>query len=198
MCFGARSFRPLTGKLVLILISDDYWPTLRWSCFRPLTGKLVLIITECAEGMRVKIVTFPSPYGEVGFDLPCGCNRYRCIYEFPSPYGEVGFDLIKTTKGTGSPSKGFRPLTGKLVLIICVVYVLMAIYAHAFPSPYGEVGFDPIENAEAIDSREIEFPSPYGEVGFDLLQVLSDLSLRRHEFPSPYGEVGFDPCTLTI
>ena len=118
MCFGARSFRPLTGKLVLILISDDYWPTLRWSCF--------------------------------------------------------------------------RPLTGKLVLIICVVYVLMAIYAHAFPSPYGEVGFDPIENAEAIDSREIEFPSPYGEVGFDLLQVLSDLSLRRHEFPSPYGEVGFD------
>ena len=39
-------------------------------------------------------LTFPSPYGEVGFD-PNKMKKFEFeSYTFPSPYGEVGFDRM--------------------------------------------------------------------------------------------------------
>ena len=61
--------------------------------FRPLTGKLVLIFAVI-NALNAECIEFPSPYGEVGFDL----------YAFDS-------------KKKRDEWVGFRPLTGKLVLI---------------------------------------------------------------------------------
>ena len=60
---------------------------------------------------------FPSPYGEVGFDQTKIYTFNELSYEFPSPYGEVGFDLMYAQLNK-IESLSFRPLTGKLVLIL--------------------------------------------------------------------------------
>ncbi len=60
---------------------------------------------------------FPSPYGEVGFDHPVFSDAYNGHYKFPSPYGEVGFDHSVIYFLISGTLVGFRPLTGKLVLI---------------------------------------------------------------------------------
>ena len=39
-----KGFRPLTGKLVLITRDANLKHSTEWRCFRPLTGKLVLIV----------------------------------------------------------------------------------------------------------------------------------------------------------
>ena len=45
---------------------------------------------------------FPSPYGEVGFNLkPCNMLLTLLYQMFPSPYGEVGFNLNERSE----PSK---------------------------------------------------------------------------------------------
>ena len=86
---------------------------------------------------------FPSPYGEVGFDLVKeSAHKYADIPGFPSPYGEVGFDQ-GTGKNTVKVDAGFRPLTGKLVLIRIFIVIASFLHSRLFPSPYGEVGFDP-------------------------------------------------------
>ena len=61
--------------------------------FRPLTGKLVLIPVRHGKESREIRLKFPSPYGEVGFNLCQWCSGSSvCRAKFPSPYGEVGFD----------------------------------------------------------------------------------------------------------
>ena len=62
-------------------------------CFRPLTGKLVLIWVTIENATRAFTYQFPSPYGEVGFDLRAWNECIEDKDMFPSPYGEVGFDL---------------------------------------------------------------------------------------------------------
>ena len=39
---------------------------------------------------------FPSPYGEVGFDLFLRRVEQERKGKFPSPYGEVGFDHVRS------------------------------------------------------------------------------------------------------
>ena len=86
-----ESFRPLTGKLVLIIVISVNVYVRRVS-FRPLTGKLVLI-SHRHDGFDILFSLFPSPYGEVGFDQRAGLYSYHYVIAmFPSPYGEVGFD----------------------------------------------------------------------------------------------------------
>ena len=61
----------------------------------------------------------------------------------------------------------FRPLTGKLVLIVLLDFSDSQKYTGLFPSPYGEVGFNRIK-VQGTCHGKIPFPSPYGEVGFNL------------------------------
>ena len=89
------------------------------------------------------------------------------VVAFPSPYGEVGFDQYNKDKDKGTTDRGFRPLTGKLVLIN-KNDVWNQVQINLFPSPYGEVGFDQAEESDVTAFIVVEFPSPYGEVGFDL------------------------------
>ena len=63
-------------------------------CFRPLTGKLVLIAVNHPKYYQGKIEVFPSPYGEVGFDLEMFAKLKKILFMFPSPYGEVGFNRL--------------------------------------------------------------------------------------------------------
>ena len=62
--------------------------------------------------------------------------------KFPSPYGEVGFDLNNLFADVRKNNLYcFRPLTGKLVLITLSTSPTQNTIT-TFPSPYGEVGFD--------------------------------------------------------
>ena len=72
-----------------------------------------------------------------------GVYKARERIQFPSPYGEVGFDHGHSRYLRCARRACFRPLTGKLVLIVAGVADLVYGCGMVFPSPYGEVGFDP-------------------------------------------------------
>ena len=84
----------------------------------------------------------------------------------PSPYGEVGFNRAKTLREAKIEAASFRPLTGKLVLIMKMTLTNSQGSLQEFPSPYGEVGFNQDPNP-TISAKSFMFPSPYGEVGFN-------------------------------
>ena len=64
----------------------------------------------------------------------------------------------------------FRPLTGKLVLILRIRESVSVFSGYEFPSPYGEVGFN-LVNMSCETLEQVKFPSPYGEVGFNLRRL---------------------------
>ena len=114
-----NSFRPLTGKLVLISTSTVALMSLPSNMFPSPYGEVGFDHNKGNKGTRKSFKRFPSPYGEVGFDRVFLCfDPSATHWEFPSPYGEVGFDLLEGR----ITSREARDVV--------------------FPSPYGEVGFD--------------------------------------------------------
>ena len=91
--------------------------------------------------LRVLPTEFPSPLGELHFQIRDGSVFDTEIDPFPSPLGELHFQIING-------------------LLFC---------AHPdieFPSPLGELHFQ-IEHAE-LDAAFLEFPSPLGELHFQI------------------------------
>ena len=109
---------PLRGSWFWSLYSFQSFAPFRRPRFRPLTGKLVLITTALARVMHVNMQKVSVPLrGSWFWSYSDPRRTHREQTTFPSPYGEVGFDHGIPENCISFVKSCFRPLTGKLVLI---------------------------------------------------------------------------------
>ena len=126
--------------------------------FRPLTGIMVLIVLSVDDGIQEGLSLFPSPYGDYGSYRQGIMNHLAETYarKFPSPYGDYGSYQQPKSDYYHGESVCFRPLTGIMVLIRTLYRWLYEAFEMAF------CGADHIFSSFFVFYKKMIFKKSFG------------------------------------